>query len=1241
MRPRENISYAQFKERILYALSKNKKRASEDKYDALLETKADYKIAVGKVAMSYKREMHSGYAPKMDDEWQQWLSDLKMQFEQGDEGKRNWNTLKLISSQRVRNLKSGGTRAEFAFAIHYRLHCLPGQPDHAAEIDREIWGETFEDKFHETVFDYISSTELQASFPNDLVFDENYQFGRLEFRKAKAALLLNQTSDSKQLVLVCGAGGYGKTSIAEEVCLDEEIREKFLGGIYWLQLELAHQSTGTIADNTSRLKAAIVDMFGRQYPQENIALLNSQNDQSVMNGFIDKLPKEEILLIVDDTWNLPTSRWIEELPAHVSVLATSRVQDTIQIPCQKVRVEGLAKSEAYSLISYSLENLSIENQLRLRKLATSFEGWPLVLRLANATAKARWENGADHNEILDELESFAQLDDVLGWDDETEPGTSVEKRRRLIGHCIKASLDTLPDDMYRSAALSLAVFPNNTDIPFNVVSSFWQELTGQNDSALKRIGSIKAKTIHSALNRLSFFNRYDCRTGTIRLHSIVQTYFGAFLGDLRLEEMHRYLIRSLKNDCLDGWHSLPKRNLYAWRHLLFHLEQANDVVKANNLRLDYHWCKEKLNATGPFDLQSDFNSSSLSADAKKMRQAVFLATPNLHDLPSSFAHQIFGRLSREDSLKLKNVVAEAKKDSCFWPRPKSGHLETIGSQVLHLVGHQNSVKSARFSHDGQRVVTASADRTIQIWDAKSGELMIAPLRGHTKGVDCAIFGSQTELVLSASADGTIRFWDCKSGKEIHERCETSGPQVCASYFDRFGEKVVSLSWDGSVIVRDTQIENYSQSLHFSPDTPPKSACFDKYGRRLLIVLEPDQVCVWDTRSKSSEKTRVYDFGTPIKKVAFHPMEKSALSVACDGHLIFWDVATGKPLPSRIPKHKCSINSVDFSPSGNHLLTSGGDGVVRLWDFRSGKLCLACRVSDFFAANSAVFDNTGTRFITSCDDGSAKIWVWSGKAGEVCDAPSGDHIVTDFNARHPYLKLESTSASLSEYSEVTTTFKDSETNEVLLGPLLGQTYADQLMHAAYKVFDRSGARILVLSQDGNVVILTANPGEISRSQVTLESSASEFVWASFSFKGDQVVTQSRDGTFSIWSSETGELKNRFTWQHLNTASCFLCGDSNNYLIVSDREFNATLFDISTSREVSEPLKGHCKSVLFADLSPNEQMVATVSQDHTLKIWDRRTGKGLSTVHFDNRPDRVSWNAELVVELVNGREIEFSY
>ena len=49
--------------------------------------------------------------------------------------------------------------------------------------------------------------------------------------------------------------------------------------------------------------------------------------------------------------------------------------------------------------------------------------------------------------------------------------------------------------------------------------------------------------------------------------------------------------------------------------------------------------------------------------------------------------------------------------------------------------HEDAVFSAQFSADGQRVVTASEDKTAQVWDAATGKAIGEPMR-HDGRVIC-------------------------------------------------------------------------------------------------------------------------------------------------------------------------------------------------------------------------------------------------------------------------------------------------------------------------------------------------------------------------------------------------------------------------------------------------------------------------------------------------------------------------
>jgi WD40 repeat protein len=75
-----------------------------------------------------------------------------------------------------------------------------------------------------------------------------------------------------------------------------------------------------------------------------------------------------------------------------------------------------------------------------------------------------------------------------------------------------------------------------------------------------------------------------------------------------------------------------------------------------------------------------------------------------------------------------------------------------------LKGHTRHVRSASFSPDGSRIVTASWDKTAKVWDAKTG-IELVTLNGHTGSVTSAGFSADGSRIITISADGTVRMWD--------------------------------------------------------------------------------------------------------------------------------------------------------------------------------------------------------------------------------------------------------------------------------------------------------------------------------------------------------------------------------------------------------------------------------------------------------------------------------------------------
>jgi hypothetical protein len=103
------------------------------------------------------------------------------------------------------------------------------------------------------------------------------------------------------------------------------------------------------------------------------------------------------------------------------------------------------------------------------------------------------------------------------------------------------------------------------------------------------------------------------------------------------------------------------------------------------------------------------------------------------------------------------------------------HVWTTSSleEIVSLSsGHTSGVFAIGFSPNGERLVTASEDRTIKVWDARLGQLMLT-LRGHEGGVGSVFFAPNGRHLVTADHENfnsrrstprtpySVRVWDAR------------------------------------------------------------------------------------------------------------------------------------------------------------------------------------------------------------------------------------------------------------------------------------------------------------------------------------------------------------------------------------------------------------------------------------------------------------------------------------------------
>ena len=138
--------------------------------------------------------------------------------------------------------------------------------------------------------------------------------------------------------------------------------------------------------------------------------------------------------------------------------------------------------------------------------------------------------------------------------------------------------------------------------------------------------------------------------------------------------------------------------------------------------------------------------------------------------------------------------------------------------------------SVAYSPDGHHIISGSEDRTIRIWDAKTGAAVGNPLEGHTDSVYSVAYSPDGHHIISGSQDRTIRIWDTKTAVAVGKPLEGHTDEVLSVAHSPDGRHITPRSrdrtmstWDavaGTVASKPLEGDGHSvQSIAYSPDGP--------------------------------------------------------------------------------------------------------------------------------------------------------------------------------------------------------------------------------------------------------------------------------------------------------------------------------------------------------------------------------------------------------------------------------------
>uniref|UniRef100_A0AAQ5ZHX4 Apoptotic protease-activating factor 1 n=1 Tax=Amphiprion ocellaris TaxID=80972 RepID=A0AAQ5ZHX4_AMPOC len=919
------------------------------------------------------------------------------------------------------------------------------------------------------------------------------------------------------------------------------------------------------------------------------------------------------LLILDDIWD---STVLKAFDIHCRILLTTRnrsLTDSVSGAKYEVGVQsGLDENKGLEILALYTKMKPHGLPEEARSIVRECKGSPLVVSLIGALLKDNPNRWCYYLRQLQQKQ-FKRIRKSSSYDYDA------------LDQAMAASIEVLPDE-HRELYKDLTVLEKDIKIPAKVLSVLW-------DLEPEEVEDILQEFVDKSL----LFVDSHHKPYLYYLHDL-QLDFLVEQNRTQLESLHSKVVRQYQQHYRDGPPTSGDEECLYWiRFLTYHMAKANLSQELYSLMFSLDWVSTKSQIMGPAHLINDYVEYGsildkefqefLSQNGHQLEERPF---PDVVQLALSQPHN--SEVYRQARLQAQDRTSTGK---LYFDLVNKSGVENLSRLVIHP--HQGSIYSACFSHDGTKIASCGASKTLKVFKSTSGE-KLTEIQAHDDEVLCCAFSPDDHLLATCSTDRKIK---------------VSGPQVLYQVFEEEHEEQINhcqftnttkrlllatCSNDDCMNVKLWNLNKpSSQNTMFGHFAPVSHCCFSPDDSYLSTSSNDGTIKLFQVSSANEWKTiNVRDLVAEndeevLVKCSTWTGDGKLVICAVRNAVLVFDVETSEMLLEIRTSRLSTVQYCDACPTTNLLAIAFSNYTLELWDLEANKKMADCS-GHLSWVQRVQFSPDGSQLLSCSDDQTVRVSLWETNKVHTSSAIclkrdsnvlfNGEEIVV--SAADNCNRLQVRCKKNLHKNNVGCLFEVLELpSGKLLANLLGHTKT--VLHCQ---FSQNGQTLITSSEDTTIRVWRWQSGECKVLQGHKEQVRC-FSLLSNSPNESRLLSWSFDGTVKVWDTETGEKLQDIEAHRGTILGCHVSPDGCLFATTS-ADKTAKLWHCE-SWQCAYTLNGHQDCVRSCRFSWDSQRLATGDDNGEIRLWSVKDGSLLKICCPDSKDGMDSLHGGWVTDL----------